>query len=330
MKSYKYTKPLEEIILEVIEKRKSSFKEQRLLEPTTQDAIQYMFTSKINNYDEHSIIENIQRRIVEESKFDYYMYFDPDNEALYSTSFNYRRAFLKTILEDLGLTEGKKLIYIEHPDNYEELLNEFKNYPRLCREIESLFSKSLVFGGYGVTVLMDTNTIEAIKFFSNGAVNGEDYTIVGYRNQRYNETAINPLWVLVHEVMHSYLESGDEQKVQKETFDWLFKYGYYNSIGIEFLRYINAEIYNKQSFIRNYSIIDYMIDKLSKKEPKILNTYIAAAVDVIEAVEGTTRLKDTMYEVLINILTRNNIDIDIKNVYKLPMKKLDNYNYRVL
>lgn len=215
--------------------------------------------------------------------------FDINAESLVSSSFEYRKEIVASVLRSLKIDMTKhKLIYIE-PDNMGDL-DCFKDYPSLYNTFKRALLSTFTQEELGFTFMFDSKTLEIINRIKLKApkwlLNKKVKPIMIALNIDLLLSAVSGpfptsiLWVLVHEVMHNFLHTGDESKVQKATFDFLFDHGYTDAIGLELIGQTFVSI-SKSGNVDEYNIFEYMFSRLKEKNPNLLLSYLYILIDLL-------------------------------------------------
>lgn len=203
----------------------------------------------------------------------------------------YRRAFIELMLEDLGFDLTKrKFIYIED-DYFDELSYLLQGNPNNMDNIYSFtynqFKETLqenIASSNGVTIIDIEGLVQNYKYVklplpSYFKKSPEEYPIIiGINAKRFSKEGVMSaaLWTITHEVMHNFHNESDEQLTQRNTFDFLFKYGYTKAISVVFVYNVlrNFGMLKFGQFMSAYDVSNYIFNQLKEKDPNLLISLI--------------------------------------------------------
>jgi len=203
----------------------------------------------------------------------------------------YRRAFIELMLEDLGFDLTKrKFIYVED-DYFDELsyllqghLDNMNNiYSFTYNKFKETLQEGLNYNN-GITIIDIEGLVQ--KYKDNGLPipnyfkeSPKKYPIIiGINAKLLSEGGVmsSALWTMTHEVMHNFYNESDEQLTQRNTFDFLFKYGYTKAISVVFVYnvLINLGMLKFGQVVNAYDVSNYIFNQLKEKDPNLLISLI--------------------------------------------------------
>lgn len=212
-------------------------------------------------------------------------------EDIIKHDFEYRRTIVETIITDIDGKAPANLVYIEYPNNISEL-DKLGDDINIAPLKDSLLY-SLRDGARGITL----NSKNTVKFFQKTGIEvpeimlEEGFVLIGLKNlsdESYKQDNLFPytesrnyLWTLVHEVFHNYpVFNTNEIETDMKTFDWLLKYDYLDSIGVNYIRYLFNEATRTKE--KTMVLLNYMDKTLEQKDVGLFINFLFAAKEIIE------------------------------------------------
>lgn len=205
-----------------------------------------------------------------------------------------RKEFVESLLNYFG--DKRKLIYVDFYDGYTEEIDEFIDKYFEGKEsitapqLRSTIVNNIKTGAPAAFTIV--NLSEKLKTFSElfneELGNLEDVVLIAYnlnKEKRDENFFMNPVWSMVHEVIHNVYNTEDENLVQKETLKFLAAEDYTQVISLQYtLEFYHKYIAQTGSFARSgYSVYDEMVEYFEGNKP----LFASILVVIRELIETT-------------------------------------------